>query len=80
MGMEIRLLNENDDLYAVSRIYKQSWKFAYQRIAPQEYLDNIPTGNWIEKAGFARSDKFKDDNIGGTYLRKAPVALHLIKL
>ena len=30
--MEIRLFQKNDDIYAISRIYEQSWKFAYKGI------------------------------------------------
>lgn len=44
--MEIRHLKESDDRNAVSRIYEESWKFAYHGIIPQNYLDSIPSGNW----------------------------------
>lgn len=44
--MEIRELRETDDRLAVSRIYEESWKFAYQGIIPQTYLDSIPAGLW----------------------------------
>lgn len=45
--MEIRLLDPLDDLEALSRIYEESWKYAYKNIVPQSYLDSIPPGNWI---------------------------------
>lgn len=44
--MEIRPLRETDDRLAVSRIYEESWKFAYRGILPQAYLDAIPAGRW----------------------------------
>ena len=44
--MEIRFLNQNDDLLAVSNVYEQSWKYAYKGIIPQVYLDSIPAGRW----------------------------------
>lgn len=53
--MEIRLLRESDDRYAVSRIYEESWKTAYRNIVPQAYLDSIPAGLWagsLDRAGW----------------------------
>lgn len=44
--LEIRFLNEHDDLSAVSRVYEQSWKYAYRGIIPQAFLDNIEQGRW----------------------------------
>lgn len=44
--MEIRHLNETDDRLAISRIYEESWKYAYKDIIPREYLDSIPKGQW----------------------------------
>ena len=44
--MEIRFLRETDNRLAVSRIYEESWKFAYRGIIPQAYLDTIPIGRW----------------------------------
>lgn len=44
--MEIRALQEADSRRAVSRIYEESWKFAYRGIIPQSYLDGIPAGLW----------------------------------
>lgn len=44
--MEIRPLRESDDRLEVSRIYEESWKFAYRGIVPQSFLDGIPAGLW----------------------------------
>lgn len=46
--MEIRLMNDRDDRDAISKIYEESWKFAYKGLIPQEYLDSIPEGNWAK--------------------------------
>lgn len=46
--MEIRFLTEHDDLYAVSNVYEQSWKFAYMGIIPRSYLDSIQPGSWSQ--------------------------------
>lgn len=32
--MEIRYIDSNDDLKEISRIYEQSWKYAYKGIIP----------------------------------------------
>ncbi len=44
--MEIRYINQNDNLLEISNIYERSWKYAYKNIIPQDYLDSIPTGRW----------------------------------
>lgn len=44
--MEIRPLRETDSRPEISRIYEESWKFAYRGILPQAYLDGIPAGLW----------------------------------
>ena len=36
-----------DDLFAVSRVYEESWRRAYRGLLPQEYLDSLPAGNWV---------------------------------
>jgi GNAT superfamily N-acetyltransferase len=36
-----------DDRMAVSRVFEESWKFAYRGIVPQAYLDSIPEGRWV---------------------------------
>ncbi len=45
---EIRLLTDEDDIYAVSNVYEQSWKCAYAGIIPKAYLDSIPAGRWAD--------------------------------
>lgn len=45
--MEIRYINESDDLPIISSIYEESWKYAYKNIIPQSFLDSIPEGKWI---------------------------------
>lgn len=44
--MEIRYLTYSDDRKAISRIYEESWKYAYKGIIPQDYLNSIPAGRW----------------------------------
>lgn len=44
--IEIRYLNETDDLLAVSGIYEASWKCAYRDILSRDYLESIPAGAW----------------------------------
>lgn len=51
--MEIRYITQSDDRRAISKVYEESWKYAYQGIVPQDYLDSIPEGQWashIEQA------------------------------
>ena len=45
--MEIRFLAKTDDLYAVSRIYEESWKVAYRGIVPDAYLQALAPGRWV---------------------------------
>ena len=45
--MEIRKICPRDDLFAVSRVYEESWKSAYSGLLPQEYLARISKGQWI---------------------------------
>ena len=52
--MEIRKLRDGDDLFAVSRVYEESWRGAYRGLLPQDYLDSLPAGKWVpylEQAG-----------------------------
>jgi GNAT superfamily N-acetyltransferase len=49
--MEIRSVTPDDDLLAVSNIYERSWKYAYQGMIPQAYLDSIPKGRWAGSIG-----------------------------
>ncbi len=46
--MIIRLINERDDRFSISRVYEESWKSAYQGMLPQQYLDGISTGHWVQ--------------------------------
>ena len=46
--MEIRYLSESDDRKEISRIYEESWKYAYRGLIPQEYLDAISEGKWVK--------------------------------
>ena len=45
--MEIRYMTPSDDRIAISRIYEESWKAAYRGIIPQDYLDSIQEGRWV---------------------------------
>lgn len=45
--MEIRHIKNSDDLFAISRIYERSWKYAYSGIIPKSYLDGISSGKWV---------------------------------
>ncbi|MBR6968372.1 MAG: GNAT family N-acetyltransferase [Ruminococcus sp.] len=45
--MEIRPVNKYDCFADISAVYEQSWKYAYRGIIPQDYLDGIPSGRWI---------------------------------
>lgn len=46
--MEIRAFLPGDDRLSVSRVYEESWKYAYRGILPQAYLDSLPAGRWGE--------------------------------
>ncbi len=46
--MEIRYVLPSDSREAISRVYEESWKYAYRGIIPQTYLDSIPEGRWAE--------------------------------
>ncbi len=45
--MEIRYITSEDDKLAISKIYEESWKYAYKNIIPQDYLDSIEEGRWV---------------------------------
>lgn len=47
--MEIRYITNSDDRLAISKIYEESWNYAYKGIIPQEYLNSIPEGRWSKK-------------------------------
>lgn len=55
--MEIRFMDQNDDVLEISRIYENSWKHAYKNIIPQDYLDSIPSARW---AGSITKDGMKN--------------------
>ena len=46
--MKIRQICDEDDRYAISHVYEESWKSAYRGIIPQAYLDGIPSGRWVQ--------------------------------
>ena len=46
--MEIRYIVPSDDRKLISRIYEESWRYAYRGIIPQSYLDAIPEGRWVK--------------------------------
>lgn len=46
--MEIRDLLSSDDRFSVSRIYEESWRYAYKGIVPQSFLDGISEGSWVK--------------------------------
>lgn len=48
-ALEIRVLQPEDDRAAVSRVYEESWKYAYRGILPDAYLDSLPTGQWADR-------------------------------
>ena len=67
--MEIRYVRPDDSLLAISNIYERSWKYAYQNIIPQDYLDSIPTGRWansITKNGMNNLVLLENGRIIGT--------------
>lgn len=45
--MEIRYITQYDNPLEISNIYEISWKYAYKNIIPQNYLDTIPIGRWV---------------------------------
>lgn len=44
--MVVRYVTSADDRMAISKIYEESWKYAYKNIIPQGFLDSIPKGRW----------------------------------
>lgn len=47
--MEIRYITPEDNFLEISNIYEKSWKYTYQNIIPQNFLDNIPAGKWADR-------------------------------
>lgn len=67
--MEIRYMTQLDDKLAISKVYEESWKYAYRGIVPQDYLESIPEGQWasnIEQADRKNLVMFEDDKMIGT--------------
>lgn len=67
--MEIRYVNQTDNLLEISRIYESSWRHAYKDMIPQDYLDRIPTGHWashMNKAGLNHLVTLENGLIIGT--------------
>lgn len=72
--MEIRHIQKDDDRSAISRIYEESWKFAYRGIVPQEYLDSIPEGRWASSfcVYLGRTD---DRNVSSTVAKEIAIRI-----
>lgn len=67
--MEIRHIRQSDDRFEISRIYEESWKFAYKDIIPQSYLESIPAGSWasdLDKEGMNTLVLIEDGKFIGT--------------
>lgn len=67
--MEIRHLQQSDDRLEISHIYGEGWKFAYQNIVPQSYLDGIPAGKWafcLDREGVHSLVMVEDGKLIGT--------------
>lgn len=47
--MEIRYITSADDKNKISKIYEDSWRYAYSGIIPQDYLDAIQKGQWSNR-------------------------------
>lgn len=45
--MEIRLLKPEDDLNEIGEIYVRSWKYAYQELMPEEFLEHLTSERWV---------------------------------
>lgn len=45
--MEILYITPADNRMSISRVYEESWKFAYKNIIPQDYLESILEGQWV---------------------------------
>lgn len=62
-------MTNSDDRFAISKVYEESWKYAYKGIVPQDYLDSIPEGQWashIEQADRKNLVMVQDGIIIGT--------------
>lgn len=63
-SMEIRHLIKSDDKIAISHVYEESWKFAYKGIVPQDYLNQIPVGQWAEHLNQAEMPEYMGRGYG----------------
>lgn len=67
--MKIRYITPEDRLEEISNVYEKSWRYAYQNIIPQSYLDSIPAGSWadnINRDGRKNIVMVEKDTIIGT--------------
>ncbi len=67
--MTIRIMTRYDNKFAISRVYEESWKYAYKNIIPQSFLDSIPTGKWasnLDKNGRKTLIMLENNEIIGT--------------
>lgn len=67
--MEIRYMTKSDDRLAISKVYEESWNYAYRGIVPQDYLDRISEGQWvfhIDQAGRKNLVMVQDGIVIGT--------------
>lgn len=67
--MEIRYINQNDNMPDISNVYENSWKYAYKNIIPQSYLDSIQKGRWanvLNRQGTNNIVLTENDRIIGT--------------
>lgn len=58
-----------DNPLEISKIYENSWRYAYRNIIPQDYLNSIPSGCWtnsINKAGMHNLVIIENNLILGT--------------
>ena len=69
MTLQIRYITKSDDRLAISKVYEESWKYAYKGIVPQDYLDSISEGQWashIEQTDRKNLVMVQDEMIIGT--------------
>jgi len=46
-NLEIRYINSEDNLFKISKIYEESWKYAYKGLIPESFLDSLESGRWV---------------------------------
>ncbi|WP_130863231.1 GNAT family N-acetyltransferase [Bacilliculturomica massiliensis] len=67
--MKIRYITPADDRGSISKVYEESWKYAYKGMIPQDYLDSIQEGRWItnlENSDWSTLVCIEDEKIVGT--------------